>query len=181
MKICQKCGHQNGDNTNFCASCGNSLQNVIPADSQTNTNLDYVPKQQPSENPTFTEDNQQTNYQQQQYDNQQTNYQNRNQKNMWIAVLLDIIGGLIFYFLSGIGQLYLGLYTRGIVLCVTGIVVTIINAVIILTMNEIFGSILSFVIGIALVAYSAYDAYLCTNAINEGRTIPLLFGKLDLH
>ena len=191
MKICQNCGHENGDNTNFCSSCGSNLQNLAPT--QTNINQSTVTYQQQNDVNTYQQPNSPTNqsqdYQQtnaqQQYNNQQntystSNYPVRTQKNAWIAIILDVIGGLIFYFLTGIGQLYLGLYKRGIVLCVLDVVVTIINVIILLIMNPAVGNIITLIIGIALVVYSAYDAYICTNAINEGRTIPLLFGALDL-
>lgn len=201
MKKCQNCGHENGDNTNFCSSCGNNLQNIEPTENIDQNDVtqqqpndfnnsqqinDFNNSQQPDNNSTIqTQDYQQPISQQQQYNNQQntyqtTNYPQRNYKNVWIAVILDAVGGLIFYFLSGIGQLYLGLYTRGIVLCVLGVIVTLLNVAILLLMNEFISSILTLIIGLGLVIYSAYDAYICANAINEGRTIPLLFGALDL-
>lgn len=174
MKKCQACGYDNQDNANFCLSCGTKLLQVTP-----NETLDFNPNndsqlQQPINNQNFESQN-----------NQQNTYQEQNnnvpsQKNVILAVLLDVIGGLILYFLSGIGQLYLGLYKRGIVLCVLGVIVIIINMIIISSFDDLGGSLITLIIGIALVAYSAYDAYQCGNAINEGKTVPLLFGSFDI-
>lgn len=99
---------------------------------------------------------------------------------MWIAVILDILGGLLFYFLCGIGQIYLGLVKRGIVLGVCGLAVSVINVILMFALGDGVGSIISLILGFALMIYSAYDAYLCTNAINEGNPIPLLFGNFDM-
>lgn len=199
MKKCQECGHENGDNTNFCSSCGNKLQTISTTqninqngDTQQQTNdfnnnqqvNDFNNNQQTNNYPVNQSQDYQQPVSQQQYNNQQTyqthDYPARKHKNVWLAVILDVIGGIIFYFLSGIGQLYLGLYTRGIVLCVVGVLVTLVNVAILLLMNEFISNILTLIIGLALVIYSAYDAYICANAINEGRTLPLLFGVLDL-
>ena len=184
MKKCQTCGYDNEDQANFCLSCGTKLLNVAPNESfDFNPNNDS-PLQQPENNQNFEPQNNQQ-ISQQQFNNQQNTYQGQNynvpsQKNVALAVLLDVIGGILLYFLSGIGQLYLGLYKRGIVLCVIGLLITLINIVIILSLDEIVGPIITLILGIALVAYSAYDAYQCANAINEGRPIPLLFGSIDI-
>lgn len=196
MKICANCGHENEDNAKFCASCGNNVKTLEPSD----THVDFEPDDNTAQEPVYSSNiesqpnneqfdngqqfnNQQQYNAQQQYNNQPINYQqtyqNRPHKNMWIAVILDIIGGLIFYFLSGIGQIYLGLVKRGIVLGICGIVVSIINAILILAFGDV-GSIITLILGFALMIYSAYDAYLCTNAINEGNPLPLLFGNFDI-
>lgn len=217
MKICQKCGYENEDDSKFCISCGNTFQNVV----QQNQNLDFNPdnnksdfQQQYTANPSQQENNANDNqgidnnqvpdqqnmqqqypsqysneqypnqypnqqYPNQQYPNQQINYPT-SQKNVWIAVLLNVIGGFLFYFLSGIGHLYLGLYKRGAVLCVTGLIISLLNVAILFIFSPVIGSLLSLVLGIILVIYAAYDAYLCTHAINEGQPIPLLFGFLDI-
>ena len=184
MKKCQACGYDNQDEANFCLSCGSKLFNVIP-----NESLDFNPNedstfQQTNNNQNFESPNNQQNSQQQ-FNNQPNTYQGQNyqvpsQKNAGIAVVLDVIGGLIFYFLSGIGQLYLGLYKRGIALCIMGVLVTIINVIIISSFDDVGGYLITLILGIGLVVYSAYDAYVCTNAINEGRSIPLLFGAIDI-
>ena len=191
MKICQRCGHENEENAKFCGICGQNLQNI---EQPQKTNQDEKTYQQPADNQIRQEpDNQQIDFQpansqqtsnQQQYNAPQNTYQPSYQthahKNMWIAVILDIVGGLIFYFLCGIGQLYLGLYKRGITLCLLGLIPVIINLLCLIADHELIGSLVSLLIGLILLVYSVYDAYKCTNAINEGQPIPLLFGSLDL-
>ncbi len=184
MIICSNCGHENEDNAKFCGSCGFNVQNLASSDSH----IDFEPDSNVNQETDYTSnidsqpDEEQFNNQQQ-FNNQPVNYQqsyqNRPHKNMWIAVILDIIGGLIFYFLCGIGQIYLGLVKRGIVLGVCGLAISILNVVLMFALGDGFGSIISLILGLALLVYSAYDAYLCTNAINEGNPIPLLFGSFD--
>ena len=185
MKKCQNCGYDNQDESNFCLSCGTKLQNVA-----SNESIDFNPNNNNSsvQQSNYDQNIESKNYQQTSQppvNNQQNTYQGQNnnvhtKKNAGIAVVLDVIGGLIFYFLSGIGQLYLGLFKRGIVLCVTGVIVTIINAIIISSFDDVGGALITLILGVGLVIYSAYDAYVCTNAINEGRPIPLLFGAIDV-
>lgn len=185
MKRCQNCGLENEDEAKFCSSCGSDLLNTKPA-----SQLDFNPNKDTTyQQPDYNQLNQsQSNYNQadqsQNYDNQQITYQQQtyrpaNQKNVWIAIILDVIGGLILYCLCGIGQIYLGLTKRGLVLCGVGLLVVIINMLIIFAIDNLFGTLITLIIGVALVIYSVYDAYLCTNAINEGKPIPLLFGSLD--
>ena len=184
MKKCQHCGYENENGTNFCISCGSNIKDIEPTEPQTDINQnDEIIR--PNNNKTYdSQDYQQTDYQQQ-YNNQQTTYQTPTapvygNKNAIIAVILDLIGGIILYFLCGIGQLYLGLYKRGIVLCIAGFIPVIINLVLSLSVSELVGALISLIVGVILVIYAAYDAYLCTNAINEGKPIPLLFGSLDI-
>lgn len=179
MKTCTNCGKENQDNAKFCKMCGKSLQETVQSDAQSISSQNNNPAHPIDFNP----NNQQQNYQQTEYQQQNTyptNYTVVKHKKVWLAVILDIIGGLISYFLIGIGQLYLGLYKRGFFLCLLGLIPVVINIVCILTENEFSGSLISLLMGILLLIYSTYDAYLCTNAINEGRTIPLLFGSLDI-
>lgn len=175
MKTCTNCGKENMDNAKFCKMCGKSLQETVQPDTQPTSGQNNDSSSQTDFNPN---NKQQTEYQQQ--NTYPTSYTVVKHKNVWLAVLLDIIGGLIFYFLIGIGQLYLGLYKRGFFLCALGLIPTAIQLVGILTGNEFTFALISLLVGILLLIYSAYDAYLCTNAINEGRTIPLLFGSLDI-
>ena len=65
-------------------------------------------------------------------------------------------------------------------LCAAGFIITLIIAVIILTMDNLVGYIITLILGLLIIIYSVYDAYLCTNAINNGQAIPLLFGKIYL-
>ena len=99
-----------------------------------------------------------------------------NQKNKTVAALLSGIAGFLFYFLSGLGQLYLGLVKRGLILCAIGFVPIILNFM-------FYGEAATIgilVLGIAYVIYCAYDAYICAEAINQGRAIPLLFTAFDI-
>ncbi|MBE6486696.1 MAG: zinc ribbon domain-containing protein [Methanosphaera stadtmanae] len=175
MKKCLNCGCDNDDKANFCLSCGTKLENLL-----SNESLDFNPNNESTPQQSIDYQNEQQTFNNQPNTYQGQNYQVQPQKNATIAVILDIIGGLIFYFLSGIGQLYLGLYKRGIVLCVMGVIVTIINVIIISNFDDIGGYLITLILGIALVVYSAYDAYKCTNAINAGQPVPLLFGAMDI-
>jgi hypothetical protein len=196
MKICHLCGFENQDTAQFCISCGGNLQINTQSQQQSNANQNNDNNVQPNSNPQFqSQPNPGKEAQQQNpniaYPNNQHNvpynngpnayqggyYHPVNQKNMAVAVLLDLIGGILLYFLSGIGQLYLGLHKRGIVLCLLGFIPIILNM---LFMQNLTLYMLILVLGIAYVIFCAYDAYLCTKAINEGRAVPLLFGVLDL-
>lgn len=151
MKICPECGNTNSDNSKFCRNCGCNLENVAIANVGINQNSTaQTPNQAPA------------------------------QKNKWIASILNLIGGLILYCLCGIGQIvYLRLYGRGLILCAVGLFLSIISGIIIIFNESLLIDVLSFVIGMALVIYSAYDAYLCSQAINEGKKPPMLFGIID--
>lgn len=189
MKKCKQCGKENPDESMFCHECGERLEN--PTTNDTNPN-DFNPNQQSDYNPNYSQQEnskQQYNYQQNEYQqtyngqqNQyQPNYQFPDQKNMWIAIIANVVGGFIVYILSGIGYFYLGLYKRGLIICALGLVITLIGAgVIYLTESSFMGSLISLILALILIAYSAYDAYLCTDAINHGQAIPPLFGILDL-
>lgn len=187
MVLCSNCGCENEDNAKFCVSCGYNIQTLTESSTHMDFNPDNATTQQTVNNSDIdSQDNMNDYNSQQDYNNQPINYQQttyqqsyRPHKSEWIAVLLDIIGGLFIYLLCGIGQIYLGLVKRGIVLGICGIAVTIINVVLIEVLGDI-GSIVSLVLGIALVVYSAYDASLCTKAINNGSPIPLLFGSIEL-
>ncbi|MBR0472833.1 MAG: zinc-ribbon domain-containing protein [Methanosphaera sp.] len=171
MKTCESCGYQNKDNAKFCASCGYNLPETTETQYDFNPNNDYNNQQE--NNQTYQQPtNQQNTY--------QPNYTPTNKKNAIIAIILNCIGGIFFYFLAGIGQIYLGLFKRGLVIGAVGLAITLFNVVIILIVSEAVGTILSLIMGIALIIYSSYDAYQCTQAINEGRSIPLLFGQLDI-
>lgn len=172
MKTCKKCGNANPDEAKFCNICGNSFEYVPPNQQQTSS-YDFNPNQQGNNNTDLTIENQQ------QY-TPQDSYKVHNTKIKYLAPILDLIGGIILYFLCGIGQLYLGLYKRGIVLCLLGFIPLLIGSILILTVSNFAGSFISLIIGVILTIYSAYDAHVCTNAINEGRSIPLLFGSFNL-
>jgi len=183
MKTCSNCESQNPDEAKFCNVCGNDLQNIESVQLQQNDYQSDVTQQQ-YDNQTYDTQNLQQTSNQQQYNNSQSAYQNNykptNQKNVIIAVILDIVLGFILYFLCGVGQLYLGLYKRGVVLGALGFVPMIIGSILIYSGNVGLGTIISLVLGIILIIYAAYDAYVCTAAINEGRPIPLLLGNFDI-
>ncbi|MBQ2637109.1 MAG: zinc ribbon domain-containing protein [Methanosphaera sp.] len=205
MKKCHLCGYDNQDNVQFCLSCGSNLQITPQQEPQADANQNFDNTYQPDSNPQVEQqdipqpNNQQSTYNQ--YDNNQYNngpynngqYNNGqynpgqnpypggynaqvNQKNPALAALLSGIAGFFIYLLGGIGQLYLGLIKRGIVLCLVGLVPIILNFLVLNTML----TLVVLVLGIAYVVYCAYDAYVCAKAINEGMSIPLLFGILDL-
>lgn len=210
MKKCHLCGYDNQDNAQFCLSCGGNLQITSQQEPQADTNQNFNNNYQPDSNPQIEQqdipqpNNQQSTsnqYNNNQYNNGQYNngpYNNGqygngqynpgqnpypggynvqvNQKNKWVATLLSGIAGFLIYFLCGLGQLYLGLIKRGIALCLIGFVPILLN---IIFLNTGIYSIIT-ILGLVYVIYCAYDAYICTNAINEGRSIPLLFGMLDL-
>lgn len=190
MKICEHCGNENIDETKYCVNCGNNLQNTqsVQPESNINENTENTSQQTNNYQETYQQpNNQQTDYQQN-YNNpntyQQSNYQFNqqvtSQKITWLAPLINLIAGILIYLLCGIGHFYLNLYKRGIALCVAGIIPIIINLIFSLLVNNFVGSLLSLIVGIILVLYSAYDAYICAKAINEGSSLPLLFGQLDI-
>ena len=86
------------------------------------------------------------------------------QKSMAIALILSVI-------LTGIGNVYNGLTTRGIVEFVIGIVFNLLG----MYVSGIF-TIISLVWWI----YAVYDTYTCTNDINNNQSIPKFLTKLYL-
>ena len=104
----------------------------------------------------------------------------KKEKNTLIAPLINFLLGLILYCLCGIGHiLYLHLRKRGIILCAIGLLISVIFGIMIVFNNTLILTAISLVIGTALAIYSAYDAYKCTKAINEGSDLPLLFGTIN--
>ncbi|RAP54573.1 MAG: hypothetical protein BZ137_01425 [Methanosphaera sp. rholeuAM130] len=86
------------------------------------------------------------------------------EKNMIIAVILSLI-------ITGLGNVYNGLITRGAVEFVIGLVLGLLG---------MYVSIIFSIIGIVWALYVIYDTYLCTNAINNNQAIPLLLTQIDL-
>ena len=86
------------------------------------------------------------------------------EKNMIIAMVLSFI-------LTGIGNVYNGLTTRGAVEFIINCVLGILN----LYVSPIF-----LIINIIWWIYVLYDTYVCTNAINNNQAIPLLLTQIDL-
>ena len=86
------------------------------------------------------------------------------QKNMIIALVLSFI-------ITGLGNIYNGLTTRGIAEFVIALVIGLLGAYV----SGIFSYI-----GILWVIYVLYDTYLCTNAINNNDEIPLFLTQIDL-
>ena len=87
------------------------------------------------------------------------------EKNVIIALVLS-------FFVSGLGNVYNGLTTRGIVEFVVALIIGILNW---LTSSTIV-MIIAFIWGL----YVLYDTYVCTNAINNNQAIPLLLTQIDL-
>ena len=113
-------------------------------------------------------------------DKPQSSAPSQGEKNKWIATVLDFIGGMILYCLCGIGHiLYLKLYSRGLILGAIGILISTVSLAISIFYDGLALTLITTIIGIALTIYAAYDAYKCSEAINEGRDIPPLFGSLD--
>ncbi|RAP54048.1 MAG: hypothetical protein BZ137_04285 [Methanosphaera sp. rholeuAM130] len=204
-KFCLSCGNNLQNLSPQEAQVDTNNDNPYQPNLNINNDLDYQPNNTPNvESQDTTGGNYQQPYDNQQYNNGSSNQQSNqqynngpyntgqynnipnaqggyyppaNQKNVWIAVLLNLIAGIFLYFLSGIGHFYLGLPKRAIALCLIGFIPIILNF---MFMYSDTGYILILLIGIAYVVYCAYDAYVCTKAINENRPIPLLFGVFDL-
>ncbi|RAP47060.1 hypothetical protein [Methanosphaera sp. DEW79] len=87
-------------------------------------------------------------------------------KNIYLAAILSL-------FIPGLGVAYLGLYKRFLVSFVISCVLSII-------VSTILESSISYIITIIIALFFAYDAYTCTEAINNNTQIPLLFTKLDI-
>ncbi|MEE0490074.1 hypothetical protein [Methanosphaera stadtmanae] len=87
-------------------------------------------------------------------------------KNIYLAAILSL-------FIPGLGVAYLGLYKRFLVSFVIYCVLSII-------VSTILESSISYIITIIIALFFAYDAYTCTEAINNNTQIPLLFTKLDI-
>ena len=86
------------------------------------------------------------------------------EKNMIIAMLIS-------FFFTGLGLVYDGLPTRGIVVFGIAIVIGIIVQ---------FGGIMVSLLSIVWLIYALYDTYQCTKAINENQPIPKFLGHYEL-
>ena len=87
------------------------------------------------------------------------------------AILAAVLTFLILY----LGYIYLGLAKRWIVAIVCAIVISLIVGMIVGS-GTMLHYLVSFIVGL----YFTYDTYQCANAINENRSIPLLFNVLDV-
>lgn len=86
------------------------------------------------------------------------------EKNMIIAMLISLI-------FTGLGLVYDGLPTRGIVVFGIAILIRILAH---------FGGTLLSILSIAWLIYALYDTYQCTKAINENQPIPKFLGQYEL-
>lgn len=99
------------------------------------------------------------------------------QKNKWIAPILNFIGGMILYGLCGIGHaIYLRLFNRAAIFGAIGFLLSAIFTVISIFYDTYAITILITAIGIGITVYATYDGYRCSQAINEGRELPTIFG-----
>ena len=149
MVECQNCGFEVDDNDKFCKNCGSEI--VIEKTDETNEfkfcsncgfkmdkNIKFCPKCGASASGV----------------SQTTNAAVSNtDKNSALAAILSFL-------IIGLGQIYLGLTKRGIILFVAAIVAGILTVIII-------GWILWFVIWI----YAIYDAYNSAEKMNQGMGI----------
>ena len=88
-------------------------------------------------------------------------------KNIYLAAILS-------FFIPGLGVAYLGLYNSFLVSFLLFFVLSFI-------VSSILGFSISFYLITFIIAlFFAYDAYTCTEAINNNTQIPLLFTKLDI-
>lgn len=149
MKFCPQCGAQNKDEAKFCVDCGADIENIAAAQPKSDTIQ------------------------------QQQTPQSKDQKKTWVAPLLNFIGGLFLYAACGIGHaIYLRLYNRAAILGAAGFMVSAIFLIISIFNTSYAVTLLSTILGMGLTIYAAYDAYKCSQAINEGRELPALFGSL---
>lgn len=106
--------------------------------------------------------------------------QHNTTKNTLIAPAVDLILGFIAYFLCGIGHIiYLRLYKRGIILGAAGLLISVVFGIIAMFNDSLIVTALSLMFGIILTVYAALDAYKCSQAINNGSELPMLFGFLN--
>lgn len=82
-----------------------------------------------------------------------------------------IIALILSFFITGLGLVYDGLYTRGIVSFAIGVILGFLNA---------FVSNIFLIVSLIWTLYVLYDTYLCTNAINENQAIPKFLTQFDL-
>lgn len=94
------------------------------------------------------------------------------QKNKTVATALSFV-------LIGFGNIYNGLYKRGIVEFGIAITLSFIFSDMLKKMTD--GLVIMFLIGFAWWMYCLYDTMNCTDAINENRNIPLFLNKIRLY
>ncbi|WP_162685737.1 hypothetical protein [Methanosphaera sp. BMS] len=82
-----------------------------------------------------------------------------------------IIALLLSFFINGLGNIYNGLITRGLVELVISVVISLLH---------VFVSSIFFYIAILWFIYVLYDTYACTRAINNNQAIPLFLTQIDL-
>jgi TM2 domain-containing membrane protein YozV len=101
--FCVKCGKENPDESKFCAGCGSAVNDTNDATT------------------TQTNNNPSPNY------NHNPNQRPAQWKSEGTTLILTIVLGL--FGLGGIGHIYLGNITRGIVILIVGIILLVVAAV----------------------------------------------------
>ena len=85
-------------------------------------------------------------------------------KNIYISMILS-------FFITGLGNVYNGLVSRGFIELVIGIVISLLGIYI----YSVIGYL-----GTLWWIYVLYDTYVCTNAINNNQAIPKFLTQFDL-
>ncbi|WP_069593122.1 hypothetical protein [Methanosphaera sp. WGK6] len=84
-----------------------------------------------------------------------------------------IIAGVVSFIFTGLGQLYLGFYKRGITQFILAYFIVVLLTI-------LGGSGTGLIIWLLFNIYYAHDADMCCEAINSNSVPPLLFGKFYL-
>jgi hypothetical protein len=204
MSKCENCGFENDDENIKCKRCHYLLKDKIVdkknydddnqyGDASTNNLLSFDHNQFTQDNQGDTVDiNNQPNLNEDAIDNYHSGYsydegyfllenvesidipENDNDNSKKSLVL----GCLLSFFITGMGNVYAGLTKRGII---EFIISLIINAFIPMNSNYMvdFNSVILY-ISLIWSLYVIYDTYVCIKAINNNEKIPSFLGFMDI-
>lgn len=97
-------------------------------------------------------------------------------KNKYLATIISAVVGFLFIF-DGVGQLYLGFYKRFGVETGLSIILNLIGYYFVYFVSIYIGLIV-YVISLIWLVYTTYDTYICADALNTGKPIPPLLGRV---
>lgn len=86
-----------------------------------------------------------------------------------------IIGVILSFFISGLGNIYAGLYRRGIFEIIISVLLNY------LTFYIFASNMILTLINMVWAFYVMYDSYFCIIALNEAREVPLLLGFIKFN
>ncbi len=182
MSKCDNCGFENDEDARICKRCHymirqsyeNDADYINTADNDDSMDISYdnpVEKREDIPKNTYAYDDGYYLLDNVQSVFEEDNLNNQSKKSVMLGCLLS-------FFITGIGNVYAGLTKRGIVEFILSLVI---NSFIPIT-PDFLVDFNSYILYMALIweVYVIYDTYRCIKAINTNREIPFFLGFIDL-